>query len=111
MTSPDAVAPNGAPDQDVVQVLIDTTARGNPVDLVSNGEGPRMATEWVRGIAPCVILSSGRTYRQQLAIDPPSFIRRSNGIPSHRQHALHHETVIAGTEVPLKARPVERYQL
>lgn len=45
LASPDAVAPNGVPDADVVKVFRDTKARNNPVAIVSNhGEPP-----WFQG--------------------------------------------------------------
>lgn len=40
MTSPDAVAPGGIPNRELVQVLIEIKAKGNPVALISNHNEP-----------------------------------------------------------------------
>lgn len=46
MTSPDAVLKNGKPDPQIVQVLIDAKAAGNPVGLISNHGEPA----WFPGV-------------------------------------------------------------
>lgn len=73
MTSPDAVAPGGIPDQNLVQVLIDTRFKGNPVGLISNHKEPSWFQSSFHGSDVQFLRSPGRQDGSIVSLNAANF--------------------------------------